>query len=335
MNGPRQRGARRIWIAWETQRRSITLSSRVGAELFVLDLEHLGRWRYPVSVFRTLRLLFTNRGGIVFVQNPSLLLAALAALLKNVFRYTLIVDRHTNFVQIENIPSPLMRRALTWMSRYSIRRADLTIVTNSEIDERYVRGLGRAFILPDPYPEVPQTLVPPPAHEELRIFFVSSWEIDEPIAEVMEACRILGDRVRVSISGRVKPAYARLVAEKPGNVVVTGFVSDDTYFELMASSDCVMAVTQWPGTLCCGAYEGVAMGKPVILNDAAITKEYFSAGARYTDGTVDDLVTQFQFVDEHRAALGREVDTFHRMSADAWEGRLADLNAQIARIRAS
>nr|MDQ2665212.1 glycosyltransferase [Gemmatimonadota bacterium] len=256
MSEVKHHGARRIWIAWETQRRSITLSRKVGAELHILDLARYGIWRYPLSMMRTARLLFANRGGIVFVQNPSMILAALAAFCKPMLRYTLIVDRHTNFTQIEETRSTPVRRLLLWMSRFSIRRADLTIVTNSDIDERYVRGTGRGFVLPDPYPEL--TEVPKSAistHNDLRVLFVSSWQTDEPIREVIEVCRRLGSKITVYISGRVKPAYASVIASRPENFIPTGFLTDDEYFRLMSTVDCVLAVSSWPGTLCCGAYE--------------------------------------------------------------------------------
>ena len=136
--------AGRIWIAWETQRRSITLAGLVGAELHILELEHLGKLRYPVSIVRTMILLARNRGGVVFVQNPSMVLAALAAFLKPVFRYTLIVDRHSNFPLPGERVSGATERVLGWLSAFSIRRADVTIVTNTEIADRYVRGVGRA-----------------------------------------------------------------------------------------------------------------------------------------------------------------------------------------------
>jgi glycosyltransferase involved in cell wall biosynthesis len=320
---------RRIWIAWETQRRSITLSGRLGADLHILELEHLGIWRYPLSLWRTARLLWGSRGEIVFVQNPSLILAAFAAFWKRFLHYTLVVDRHTNFVQVEE-HSALLSRVLTWLSQYSIRRADLTIVTNSEIDNKYIRPIGRGFILPDPYPDVPAPVAAARDNSgALRILFVSSWETDEPIREVAEVCRRLGSNVEVFISGRPKKEYASLVESRPENFVVTGFLSDEDYFKLMASVDCVMAISRWPGTLCCGAYEGVALGKPVILNDEAVTKEYFSSGAVYTNSSADDLEQQMRFVADNRAELTARVAEFRERSSVAWDLTLGALNAEV------
>lgn len=333
MHSVKARNLRRIWIAWETQRRTITLSERVRAELHILDLEHLGWWRYPLSLFRTARLLLGNRGGVVFVQNPSMVLAVFAGFCKRLFGYTLVVDRHSNFLQGTEYIRAWKRCILLWMSRYSLRKADLTIVTNSDVEGRFVRGIGTGFILPDPYPDLPFPDRPHrPGTGELRVLFVSSWETDEPILEVMEVCRLLGERIKVFISGRMKESYASAVEAKPDNFILTGFLTDAAYFELMESVDCVLAVTRWPGTLCCGAYEGVAMGKPLILNNEQVTKDYFSAGARYTSTSVSDLRTQLSYVADHREEMAVDVRRFYRASSKAWLERLDALNARIEQL---
>ena len=59
--------------------------------------------------------------------------------------YKLVVDRHSNFW----FRGGRLRQWLNgWLSRYSIRRADITIVTNDELVNDFIDGLGRAFVLP-------------------------------------------------------------------------------------------------------------------------------------------------------------------------------------------
>ena len=163
--------------------------------------------------------------------------------------------------------------------------------------------------------------------------FVSSWQTDEPILEVMEACRQMAGSVSVFISGKPKQRYEAMLEGRPGNFIPTGFLSDEAYFELMASVDAVIAISTRPGTLCCGAYEGVAMGKPIVVNNEQITKDYFSAGALYTDSTVDDIVRTFRHLANHREALAAEVTHFRAVSSEAWQVRLQSLDAEIARLR--
>src|SRR4051812_14960269 len=123
----------RAWIAWETQRRTLNLSRKVDAELFIFDDENKGAIRYPLSALKTLSALWKHRGGLVFVQFPSMFLAALASFLKPLFHYKLVVDRHTDFSLELKPPFGWKERLILSLSRYSVRKADLTVVTNSEL----------------------------------------------------------------------------------------------------------------------------------------------------------------------------------------------------------
>src|SRR5256885_12630417 len=103
------------------------------------------------TLFRS--LLARRRPQILLVQNPSLILAALAAAVRGVLGYRLIADAHNEAV----VPFINRQRWVTRLSRWVIRRADLTIVSNRQLAERVVRHGGRAFTLPDRVP------APPPA----------------------------------------------------------------------------------------------------------------------------------------------------------------------------
>ena len=301
-----------------------------------MELEHFGAGRYAASLLKTLGLLWRFRGEVVCVQNPSMVLAFFAAILRPLLRYVLIVDRHSNFEAYDRSSRSFVHAILRGMSRFSIKRADLTIVTNTEIADAYIRGVGTPFVLPDPYPDTPAASGPAirPDPDTLSVMFVSSWQTDEPIAEVMEACRRMGSRVRVSISGRVRPGYEALLRDAPANFVATGFLSDEEYFELMRSVDLVIAVSTRQGTLCCGAYEGVAMGKPVLVNNEQITKEHFSEGALYTDSTVEDFVRLFTIALQERDTLALDVRRFYQKSTERIRERIATLSRMIDELAA-
>jgi len=72
----------------------------------------------------------------VFVQNPSLVLASLACLLKPWPGYWLVVDRHSNFVFGQDGRSSQMRRSLSRLSGFTIRKAGLSVVTNRWLADR-------------------------------------------------------------------------------------------------------------------------------------------------------------------------------------------------------
>jgi glycosyltransferase involved in cell wall biosynthesis len=331
----------RIWIAWESQRRSLNLSARLQAPLFLCLDERRGWKRYPLSISKTVKKLAAMRGRTVMVQNPSMVLAALACLFKERFGYSLVVDRHSNFGYLAGGRAGWKRRLSDLLSDYTLRGADLTIVTNRELADRVGQAGGRAFVLPDPFPDSdpagPSAEYPAAGEPRsqgshtgtmrapLEVLFVSSWAFDEPIAETIEACRKLQGEVTVRITGKVKPACAHLLKDAPPNFRPTGFLSDRDYFDLMARSDAVMAVTSRDATLVCGGYEGAAMGKPLILGDSEALREYFDSGCVYTDGTAEDLARQLRLLRAGLPAFTRAIRLFHARRKTEWDGRLAEL----------
>jgi Glycosyl transferase 4-like domain len=341
-DGHRQRGsgAERIWIAWESQRRSANLAGHLGARL-VLYVDEDKRWlRYPVSIARTVRELRARRGQTVFVQNPSMVLAAVACLLKRIFGYRLVVDRHSNFSHLFAKRAGLKRWLSDRLSGFTLRHADLTIVTNGEL-LAYVEAAGaRGFVLPDPIPELSslesaasqRVLV---ADRPLEILFVSSWASDEPIGAAIEACRLLGDSVIVRITGRIRPSFVPMLGDAPKNFQPTGFLSDADYFRLMAASDAVMAVTDRQATLVCGGYEGVALGKPLILGDTATLRAYFDAGCVYTDGSSEDLVKQWSALRQSFEAYCHGIRDLRRRRSAEWERSLLALEGMLADMAVS
>jgi glycosyltransferase involved in cell wall biosynthesis len=300
-------------------------------------LLHEGKgWRrYPLSAWETAKILRASRGKAVFVQNPSMVLAVWAGILKPVFGYTLIVDRHSNFPFLSSTgagTSGWKRLVSGLLSDLSLRLADLTIVTNPELAVHVERRGGRPLVLPDPFPRVPASaleasafLRPRPPDAPKEVLFVSSWAFDEPLAAVMEACRGLRGKVNVRVTGRPKPAYADMLREAPDNFIPTGFLSEQEYFALMAKCDAVIAVTSRSCTLVCGAYEAIVLGKPMILGGSPALREYFDEGAAYTDGSAADMVRALNEVLEDLPARREAVRRLLERRAPEWEGRLDTL----------
>jgi hypothetical protein len=336
----------RVWIAWERQRRSLNLSARLGARLLLCLDEDKGWKRYPLSVRKTLAELRTRRGRTVVVQNPSMVLAALGCLFRRPLGYSLVVDRHSNFSHLAQGKPGLKRRLSDLLSGYTLRNANVTIVTNAELAETVEKAGGRAFVLPDPFPQrfpraskdmaaekaaeraaeaAEKDAADPRPRGPKEILFVSSWSFDEPIAATMEACRNLQGEAIVRITGRPKPEYARLLRNAPPNFIPTGFLEEDRYFSLMAQSDAVMAVTDREATLVCGGYEGAALGKPLILGDSRALRGYFDAGCVHTDGTAADVEAKIRTLLADLPAYRDGIRGLYARRAAEWEGRLADL----------
>jgi glycosyltransferase involved in cell wall biosynthesis len=310
-----------VWIAWETQRRTLTLSRKLGFELRIFDHEKLGLLRYPWSTLRTLSMLLRERPSLVAVQNPSMALAALACALKPLLGFALIVDRHSNFLLARRKPRLLRDALFGFLSRFTLRRADLTIVTNGEIADRVAAASGRAFILPDPYPDWIPAL-PAPERGVPEAVFVCSWADDEPIPEVMEACEMLEGEIVLHVTGKPKSLHRDLIGRRPGNFRPTGFLPDEDYFRLLRECDAMVVLTTMPSTLVCGAYESAALGKPLLLSGSAVLKKYFHLGALHLDSHEPrEIAGKMRRLIARRRELGEEMLTFLRASREEWEKR--------------
>lgn len=326
------------WIAWETQRRTQTLSHSLGCRLRIFDHERLGWFRYPWSALRTLALLAMERPSLVVVQNPSMVLAALACACKRALGFSLVVDRHSNFLLSPGAAKGAkgikgVKRALFLaLSRYSLRNADITIVTNPEIAARVAKESGRPFILPDPYPDL--AIAPrPPGRPVARVVFVCSWADDEPIREMMEAAAELRGEIVMHVTGRPKAAYSGMLKRRTDNFRPTGFLSDAEYFRLMAEADAVAVLTTQPSTLVCGAYEGLAMGKPLLLSGSNVLRRYFAAGAVHLENhRPREIAAKLRQLLLRRRELRDSGLVFLELSRAAWRTRHLALQRALAEI---
>lgn len=328
-----------VWIAWERQRRSTTLATELGAELKVFEFEPNGICRYLVLGCRTIPVLWRWRGKVVFVQNPSVVLSALAALLRPLFRYVLIVDRHSNFLFDRTPPYSILERGFLFLSAFTLRFSDITIITNTTVRDIVTKHGGRPFILPVLMPELlPKEEIPPPRpftpnERPLEILFVCSWATDEPIAAVAAAAARLGaSRVTIHVSGRPRAEYKEVLDRAPENFRVRGFLSDEEYLRLMAEVDCVMAITTAPATIVCGGAEGVALNKPLILGDTRELREHFPCGVVFAKSTDEGIGEAIESAIATLPRLRSEMNEFSSRSFEELDRGLDDLAALVRSI---
>jgi len=297
-----------IWISWEKHRRTQELAKVFNAELFTLLYNEKSCIRYPVLLAKTFLLIMQYRPKILYVQNPSIVLAALAAFLKPFFRYKLIVDRHSNF-KLATLSSALFKwRIFHSLSRFSIRKADYTIVTNKTLFDLVNEWHGRAVVLQDKLPDL-EKIEPRPLKGEFNIVCVSTFSPDEPIFEIVEAAKTVNDSVHIYITGRYQN-YSRISELQkimPKNVTTTGFLSEQDYLQLLNSVDAVMVLTTEDDLLTCGAYEAVALKKPMILSKTKAITSYFNKGAVYTDADMRSIAKSIMGVQAQYSDLAEAV----------------------------
>lgn len=320
-----------VWIAWEVQRRTTELAARLGVPLARYLYRGPGPLRYLALAGRTWSYLRSHRPRILIVQNPSLILAALACLARRFFGFRLVVDRHTNFML--NRPSSLRKTVFGLISRFTLRNADLTIVTNAALAEIVDAAGGRGFVLPDRIPALP-------AGEDFEagsgkvVVFICTYAGDEPWAEVLEAAPGLGPDTRVFITGNeARIAWTprtRALREAAANVTLTGYLEEADYAALLRRADVVMDLTTFDHCLVCGAYEGLAAGKAMVLSDKAANRELFEDVPVYVAPDAASIRDGLRRALAESDVRARRAVEFRDAYAERWEAWLADL---VSRVR--
>lgn len=269
-----------IFLTWIEHQRTRNIAARLDLCLAELTTRERGLKRYARLIPETLRVLRTQRPRSVIVQAPSQVLALLVLLLRPFFGYRLILDAHNEAVE------PYLHRSwwVLVLTRWLLRRADRVIVSNRQLANVVSHEGGLPLILPDALPTIPATdrreLTGPRA-----VVVISTYAGDEPFAEVIEAARQVGPAAHFHVTGNAARCPPSLREKIPANMTLTGFLSEHDYWSVLASCDAVIDLTTMDNCLVCGAYEAVALGKPVLLSRNDASMEVFAGLAEFTDNT--------------------------------------------------
>jgi glycosyltransferase involved in cell wall biosynthesis len=119
--------------------------------------------------------------------------------------------------------------------------------------------------------------------------FVCTFTPDEPVEVFPKAAARLPD-VQFYVTGNYRRANPRVLAAKPENVTLTGFLADGEYVGLLLASDAVICLTTRDHTMQRGAYEAMYLGKPIITSNFDLLRRHFYKGCVHVDVTADALV---------------------------------------------
>jgi ribosomal protein L31 len=278
---------KRIWITWETQRRSVELSKILKCNLYIIELN--GLFRYPFSIVKTLYIIVRENPQILFVQNPSMVLAAFASLYCKITHLPLVVDRHTTFLLDNPIASSWRRWIFLLLHRFTIKNAFITIVTNDHLADLVLQSKGNPFILPDPLPALSPKRIKTLAGGT-TILVPSSFRMDEPIHQIIESATFLtGKNIFMYITGNISNFKKRYKGNMPANVQLTGLLPEQDYIDLLFSVNAVMVLTTASSCMLCGCYEAVSAEKPLITSDKPALRNYFF-DALFVDNSVERIV---------------------------------------------
>lgn len=298
---PPNTDSRILAISWEDHRRTRELCDWFGLPLHVLSFNGGRLIRYLRLGSETIALLWRRQPELVFMQTPSVVLALLVVLLRPFCgRYRIIMDAHNEAVA----PYAYTQWPVPLLHRFTLRTADLVLVTNAALATDIERIGGRPHVLPD---RIPTSPIPPqhvPMQWPFRVMVVATYAADEPIAEIIEAARELGPDYLFSITGRETRLPAAQRAALPANVRQTGFLPEHDYWVLMGQSHAMLDFTLKPNCLVCGAYEALAVHRPMILSDNPATVDLFGKVAVFpASHSSRDIATSVRLCAERYDAM--------------------------------
>ena len=313
--------SRGLFLSWAPfSRRSETLARRFDLDLRLVSTPWPKRplvvpLKYPWQAAVTVGMLLAHAQDELWVMDPptpAVLLVGLAARLR---RRPLVVDMHTVAF------TALAWRLLRALERPVLRQAKAVVVTNQEL-AALVRSWGaRAFVLPDPLPELPLDLVTTHEHEEVTI--VATYSKDEPLWLLPELARRRPD-LHLAVTGAPRGDLSGW----PTNLRATGFLTERAYWEQLERSSVIVVLTTRPATLLSGGYEALVLGRPLVTSDHVALREYFGDAAVYADADVDSLTTALS------DGLGRQEELAARLRELA-ATRAAEWERDATRLRAA
>ena len=294
---------KRLWVTWNTQRRNKTLSKEVGAEMVEFKTNATNFIRYPYLSVKTISLVLKKKPVVLFAQNPSLVLAALVAILGKIIKIVVVIDAHNaGIFPLEGKSAVLNKLALMVNSL-----ADIVIVSNENL-KNYLVGYGVVSVaIPDPIPKISNRNGSELDKAKFNVVYVCSWSADEPYLEVIQAVDLLDDTYRIYVTGKGGLGDKKHELIDKDGLILTGFLSEEEYESLLLSCDAVMVLTEREDCLVCGAYEGVAVGKPLIPSDTNALRGYFNSGAVYVQNSAIEISMAIIGVKEQYQQLDSEV----------------------------
>ncbi|HEX4714857.1 MAG TPA: glycosyltransferase [Ktedonobacteraceae bacterium] len=291
-----------LYIVWYPYaRRAETVSRELQAKLvFIYEPRLRTFWlnplRYLVQCWRTWRLLEQERPAFVIVQSPPIfapLAVALWCKLRGRKQVSYILDCH---------PSTFYNRRWQWafpLLRWLARNAVVSLLCNEDAQKYLAQWQANYIFLPDGLPDLSSFSNEVPVRDGKSIAVVSAFAHDEPVGAIFKAARLTPD-VTFYVTGATEGMTNELLANKPENIVLTGFLRGSAYNGLLHNVQGVMILGIMITTLSCGAFEALSLAKPSIVSDLPEQRRLFSNGFLLVENTPEDIAQAVEtLLNEH------------------------------------
>ena len=302
--------------------RSRAFGAALGIEVaFITVTRRRGRLsalvKYPVQAVRTLALLVRRSPRVIFVQSPPGFAVMTVWLYATLGRRRFVVDAHSDAMTSRYWTKP------RWVYRGLARAAAATLVTNEHFAASIRADGGTSLVIRDVPQSVDGSRRDAAAPGAFGVMVVCTYAPDEPIEEVFEAAGHLPE-VTFSLTG--DPArFGRVLPPAPPNVRRTGYLSEEAYRDLMASSGAVMCLTTNDHTMQRGACEALWTGRPIITSDWPLLRDYFDRGTEHVDNGAASIAAAVRKIAADPTAYERAIEDLQALRRREWDEAVAAL----------
>jgi hypothetical protein len=97
------------------------------------------------------------------------------------------------------------------------------------------------------------------------------------------------------------------------------------YISLLEKVDAVMVLTKRDHTMLSGAYEALALEKPLITSDWEPLRQYFAKGTAYVNNSVSEIVDAVKFIQIEKDRMKKEMHILRDQRMKEWQDKVSKL----------
>lgn len=275
--------------------------------------------KYIPQCLKTWSVLRKQKPEAVYVTNPPVFAALSVYIYCRFSGAKFLMDTH---------PPSLYGKKWSWsvpLQRALAKRAFLNITDQEKFKELFESWGAKTSILRHPPFDIPNKHlknIDTPNMPSVTV--VSTFAEDEPVDLVVEAAKQIPE-VRFFILGDVALADKALIESAPENVVFTGYLLHEDYWNRLYSSSAVMVLTEWPYSLMLGAEEGMALSKPLILSKQPVLTEHYTKGTVFVEHTVEGMSAGIQTALNQEQLLSQEISELAEEKKEMWSNSIQEI----------
>lgn len=287
-------------------------------QTFSTKSKFLALFKYLGNAFETWHILKREKPDIIFVANPPVFAVLVIWIYRLFHSCVYVVDTHSGAFTAKRWSKFL------WLYRFLSKRAFLNVLHNKPMEEKVAEWGARTSDLGDIFYLVP-TNKTYPFRRGFNVVFVCVYSGDEPLEEVIETARKMPS-INFYITGPLKRAPKNIVEGALENVIFTDFLPDEEYNALLRGCDIVISLTKNDYTMQNGAYEAIALGRPVITSNWPVLRRIYHKGAICIDNSAESLIGAIKTIQKDYDRYVQEINELRSEFQLSWEEKYSKLS---------